>query len=156
MKTIYQIFILAGLMTWTLSLPASPTTNTNSASVQQAKLTVTTVRVTDIKATQAKCSFTVKGSPINEKGVCFSDTPSPTIGNKKSVAPGNPTTSGTSIMNGLKANTTYYVRAYAKSGPEVVYGNELSFTTTAPQEQGKNSNPNAGKKVESKEETPTK
>jgi len=150
MRTIYQLSVLVGLMIWTLSLPAAEKTGTSSVSVQQGKLTVKTVRVTDIKATQAKCSFTVQGSPINEKGVCFSDSPSPTITSKKSMAPGNPLNTGTSIMGSLKANTTYYVRAYAKSGSEVIYGNELSFTTPA-QEQSKNSQ-NTGKKVESKQE----
>lgn len=150
MKTFYQLFVLVGLMTLTLSLPAAKKTDTGCTSVQQVKLTVNTVRVTDIKATQAKCSFTVKGSPISEKGVCFSDGPSPTISSKKSMAPGNPTNTGTSILSGLKANTTYYVRAYAKSGSEIFYGNELSFTTAA-KEQSKSNNQNTGQKVESKQ-----
>lgn len=150
MKICYHLFIFVGLMTLTLSLPATQLARTSSTSVQQAKLTVNTVRVTEIKANQAKCSFTVQGSPINEKGVCFSDGPYPTISNKKSMAPGNPTNSGTSIMGGLKANTTYYVRAYAKSGQEVFYGNELSFTTSGDPE--KSSSKNIGKKVEPKQE----
>ena len=137
-------------MTYTMSLSATQKTDTGCTTVQQAKLSVTTVRVTDIKATQAKCSFTVQGSPINEKGVCFSDSPSPTISSKKSVAHGNPINTGTSIVSGLKANTTYYVRAYAKSGSEVFYGNELSFKTL---EQGKNSNQNVGQKSEPKPES---
>jgi len=66
------------------------------------------------------------------------------------MAPGTPTNSGTSILSGLKANTKYYIRAYAKSGTEIFYGNELSFTTSA--DPGKNSNKNIGKKVESKQE----
>jgi len=149
MKTIYQLSVLVGLMIWTLSLPAAQKTGTSSFSVQQGKLTVKTVRVTDIKATQAKCSFTVQGSPINEKGVCFSDSPSPTITSKKSMAPGNPLNTGTSIIGSLKTNTTYYVRAYAKSGAEVFYGNELTFKTL---EEGKNSNQNVGQKSEPKPE----
>ena len=65
------------------------------------------------------------------------------------MAPGNPTNTGTSILAGLKAGTTYYVRAYAKSGAEVFYGNELSFTTTA-KEESKSTKQNTGQKVESK------
>jgi len=155
MKTTYQSVVLVGLITFALSLSAiSGSTkqvyfNDEIASVEQGKLTVTTVRVTDIKANQAKCSFTVQGSPVNEKGVCFSDGPSPTINGKKSMAPGNPTNTGTSILSGLKANTKYYIRAYAKSGSEVFYGNELSFTTASP-EQSKSTNQNPGQKVESK------
>jgi len=150
MKSIYQLFIWVGLMTFTLSLIASTTSRPSSTPVQQPKLTVNTVRVTEIKANQAKCSFTVQGSPISEKGVCFSDGPSPTINSKKSMAPGNPTNTGTSILSGLKASTKYYIRAYAKSGSEVFYGNELSFTTNGDPE--KSSTQNAGKKVESKQE----
>jgi hypothetical protein len=131
MKSCYPLVFLVGLMIWSFSLPAAQTTLGNPASVQQAKLTVTTINVSDIKATQAKCSFTIQGSPVNEKGVCFSNGPSPTINSKKSMAPGTPTNSGTSILSGLKANTKYYIRAYAKSGTEIFYGNELSFTTSA-------------------------
>jgi len=151
MKCTFQLIVLVGLMTFNLTLPAAAISRTSSTPVQQPKLTVNTVRVTEIKANQAKCSFTVQGSPISEKGVCFSDGPSPTINSKKSMAPGNPTNTGTSILSGLKANTKYYIRAYAKSGSEVFYGNELSFTTAA-QEQSKSTNQNTGKKVESKQE----
>ena len=151
MKSTFQLIVLVGLMSFNLTLPAATTSRTSFTSVQQPKLTVNTVRVTEIKSNQAKCSFTVQGSPISEKGVCFSDGPSPTINSKKSMAPGNPTNTGTSILSGLKANTKYYIRAYAKSGSEVFYGNELSFTTAA-QEQSKTTNQNTGKKVESKQE----
>lgn len=151
MKTYTHIFVLVGLITCTLLIPAATTTSASYASVLQTKLTVNTVRVIDIKATQAKCSFTIQGSPVSEKGVCFSDTPSPTISSKKSMAPGNPTNNGTSILSGLKANTKYYVRAYAKSGSEVFYGNELSFTTAA-QDQSKSTSQNTGQKTESKPE----
>ena len=159
MKTTYQSVLFVGLMTFALSFPAVSVStkhvcfNDETASVEQGKLTVITVRVTDIKANQAKCSFTVQGSPINEKGVCFSDGPSPTVSSKKSLVPGNPTNTGTSIISGLKANTTYYVRAYAKSGSEVFYGNELSFKTL--QKSGE-SKPTSGPKKETKSGTPTK
>jgi hypothetical protein len=150
MKNCYPLVVLVGLMIWSFSLPAAQTTLQSSATAQQAKFTVNTIKVSDIKATQAKCSFTIQGSPVNEKGVCFSNEPSPTINSKKSISPDNPSNSGTSIMSGLKANTKYYVRAYAKSGSEVFYGNELSFTTSGDPE--KNSSKNIGKKVESKQE----
>jgi hypothetical protein len=152
MRTLYQFFVLVGLMSFALILPAAPKSGTSSTTVQQGKLTVSTVRVTEIKANQAKCSFTVQDSPISVKGVCFSDEPSPIISSKKSMAPSSPANSGTSIIGGLKANMKYYVRAYAGSGSEVYYGNELSFTTPA-QEQSKNINQNTGQKVESKPAT---
>jgi hypothetical protein len=149
MKSFYQLIVLVCFMSFTLTLHASPTTGTSSSTSQQGKLTVSAVQIIEIKAIQAKCSFTVQGSPINEKGVCYSDGPSPTISSKKSMAPGNPTNTGTSILSGLKPSTTYYIRAYAKSGSEIFYGNEKSFTTAA-QEQSKSTDQNTGKKVESK------
>lgn len=150
MKTTYRLIVLIGIMTFNLSLPAATTSRPGSTSIQQPKLTVKTVAITEIKSNQAKCSFNVQGSPINEKGVCFSDEPSPTISDKKTIAPSNPVNGGISIMSGLKINTKYYVRAYSKSGSEVFYGNELSFTTSGDPE--KNSNKNIGKKVEPKQE----
>ena len=149
MKTICRLVIFVGLMSFALILPATPKTGTSSTSSQQGKLTVGAVRVTEIKATQAKCSFTVQGSPISEKGVCFSEGQSPTISSKKSMAPGNPTNTGISILGGLKPATTYYVRAYAKSGSEVFYGDELNFKTATATDPPKNSQ-NTGQKVESK------
>lgn len=129
MKICHRLLLMFSLIIGTLSLPAAQTTKTNSCSVQQTKLTVNTVRVIDIKATRASCSFTVQGSPVNEKGVCFSEGHSPTIRGKKSMTPGIFTNNGMSILSGLKPATTYYVRAYAKSGSEVFYGNELIFKT---------------------------
>ena len=103
MKTTYQLLIFVGLITFALILPAASKSETSSISTQQVKLTVSAVRVSEIKANQAKCSFTVQGSPISEKGVCFSEGPSPII-SKKSMSPSNPTNSGTSIISGLKSS----------------------------------------------------
>ena len=113
---------------------------------EPGSLTVTTQNVLDIKSNRASCTFTITGSPVQEKGVCFSQSPNPTISNSKSMAPSNPTNSGKAILSGLKPSTKYYVRAYAKSGSNVFYGNELSFTTTNDEQK---SNSNVGQKKES-------
>jgi hypothetical protein len=113
---------------------------------------VTTGRMTNIKETQAECTYKVDGT-ATEKGVCYSDTPSPTINHKKVTAPANAGSTVTSALPGLKAGTKYYVRAYAKNGAEVVYGNELNFSTLA---KGEDSKPKAGPKVEPKPESPKK
>ena len=113
---------------------------------EPGSLTVTTQNVLDIKSNRASCTFTITGSPVQEKGVCFSQSPNPTISNSKSMAPSNPTNSGKAILSGLKPSTKYYVRAYAKSGSNVFYGNELSFTTTNDEQK---SNSNFGQKKES-------
>ena len=113
---------------------------------EPGSLTVTTQNVLDIKSNRASCTFTITGSPVQEKGVCFSQSPNPTISNSKSMAPSNPTNSGKAILSGLKPSTKYYVRAYAKSGSNVFYGNELCFTTTNDEQK---SNSNFGQKKES-------
>ena len=115
----------------------------------QPAISVTTLKVFEIKSDRARCSFTIQGAPVGERDVCFSEFSGPEVSGKKSAAPGN-TNNGNSILVGLKANTIYFVRAYAKSGTEVIYGNELSFTTLPAEEKPK-SNTNVGQKVEQKE-----
>ena len=126
-----------------------PVNESGMNSTEKASLTVTTLKVFDIKSTGATCTFSITGSPVTEKGACCSQSPNPTINSKKSVAPGKQTNNGSAIMSGLKPETTYYVRAYAKSGNQVFYGNELTFTTPAAEEKT-NSNSNFGQKKESK------
>lgn len=111
---------------------------------------VTTGRVTNIKQQQADCTYKVEGTAI-EKGVCYSDTPSPTINHTKVKAPANAGITITSSLNGLKPGTKYYVRAYAKNGSDVIYGNELNFTTLSV-----DSKPKAEPKNEPKPEAPKK
>jgi len=48
------------------------------------------------------------------------------------MAPESPANSGTSILVGLKANTTLHVKAYAKSSSDVFWGNELNFKPPQP------------------------
>lgn len=127
----------------------NPVHESGMNSTEKASLTVTTLKVLDIKSTRATCTFSITGSPVTEKGACCSQSPNPTINSKKSVAPGKQTNNGSAIMSGLKPETTYYVRAYAKSGANVFYGNELTFTTPAAEEKT-NSNSNFGQKKESK------
>jgi len=62
-------------------------------------------------------------------GICWSTSPSPTTGNSKTIDIGS-AGSYTSVMTGLRGNTTYYVRAYASNNVGTQYGNQLSFTTT--------------------------
>jgi hypothetical protein len=75
-------------------------------------------------------SFTSEGeSSVVQKGVCWSNSPTPTTTNSKTVdGPG--TTSYFSRITGLIPNTKYYVRAYAINSSGISYGNEYSFTTS--------------------------
>jgi hypothetical protein len=60
---------------------------------------------------------------LNE-GFCWSATPNPTLLNN--------VVTGTNLVTGLTANTTYYVRAFLTYSGGTIYGNQLSFTTGAP------------------------
>jgi uncharacterized protein (TIGR02145 family) len=68
------------------------------------------------------------GSPVTQRGLCWSTASNPTIdGNHTSEGPG----SGdfTSAISGLSPNTVYYVRAYATNSAGTSYGNNQSFTS---------------------------
>lgn len=150
MKTTKLFFALTCLFLAFIAVSGfKPVNESGMNSTEKASLTVTTLKVLDIKSTRATCTFSITGSPVTEKGACCSQSPNPTINSKKSVAPGKQTNNGSAIMSGLKPETTYYVRAYAKSGANVFYGNELSFTTSI-DEQKSNTGTNFGQKKESK------
>jgi uncharacterized protein (TIGR02145 family) len=69
------------------------------------------------------------GNPIVLRGICFSTTPNPNMGNQR-TEDGSGIGSFNTIMRGLTSSMTYYARSYAKNSNGVVaYGNEVSFTT---------------------------
>ena len=93
--------------------------------------TVNTSQVTNVTQNSATCSGDVTddgGSPVTERGVCWSTTENPTIN-------GSHKASGTGIgefsveLINLSGGTTYHIRAYAKNGVGVSYGEEVIFTT---------------------------
>jgi len=92
---------------------------------------VSTSNVTDITQATVSCGGTILsdgGAAITASGVCWSTNPSPnTDGNKttENVATGT----FSSVITGLTASTTYYVRAYATNSAGTSYGEEFNFTT---------------------------
>ncbi|MEI6711398.1 MAG: hypothetical protein WCK88_04275 [bacterium] len=64
------------------------------------------------------------GTAIASNGIIWNTVTGPT------TALTTKTTNGSGTMTGLKANTTYYVRAYATNSVGTAYGNEISFTTS--------------------------
>jgi len=140
MKTLKHSLYLAGMICIAISV-------SGFISSFQSRVAVTTVRVNQPMTTSASCSINVTGTPVSEMGACCWMQPDPTVTHKKFIL--SPTSKkGTPVlMTGLKPGTMYYVRAYAKSGNEIIYGNELTFTTAAD-----SPNSDAGKK---KEEKPT-
>jgi uncharacterized protein (TIGR02145 family) len=69
-------------------------------------------------------------SAVNERGVCWSSSSNPTFANNK-TSDGTGIGEFTSSLTSLTANTTYFVRAYATNNSGIVYGNQVSFTTSA-------------------------
>jgi hypothetical protein len=69
-------------------------------------------------------------SPVVEHGYCWNTSPAPTVGNARTqlgaAAPGD----FTSVLSGIRANTRYYIRAYATNQQGTAYGAELSLTKT--------------------------
>ena len=95
--------------------------------------TVSTAEVTDITATTATCGGTIAtdgGLAITARGVCWSTSHNPTLGDSHTTD-GTGMGSFTSTITDLSASTTYYVRAYATNSLVTIYGGEQSFTTEA-------------------------
>ena len=71
---------------------------------------------------------------VTERGVVYSTSPNPVITNLNNfIRPcGWGTGEFTYNATTLQANTTYYVRAYAKNEKGTAYGAEVSFTTKSP------------------------
>ena len=94
--------------------------------------TVITANVSDIKAITALCGGDITangGYTITARGVCWSKTSStPTIeDNHTNEVADNGVFN--SLMTGLEASTTYYVRAYATNEVGTSYGGNVIFTT---------------------------
>jgi len=73
-------------------------------------------------------TITSQGLTITSRGVCYSNTINPTINNGVTYS-GSGDGHFTCDITGLSSNIKYYIRAFAISGADVFYGDELSFTT---------------------------
>jgi uncharacterized protein (TIGR02145 family) len=70
------------------------------------------------------------GAAVTARGVCWSTDAAPTVASNK-TNDGAGTGSFTSDIIGLRANTTYHIRAYATNSSGTAYGSEITFTTQA-------------------------
>jgi len=122
-------------------------TNENAAIVIVPPFaTVVTIPVCAIHATCASSGGVVTGTDVDEQGVCWSTNKYPKIADNTYVhqykysaddlTPKNETTNNTftGFMSGLTPDATYHVRAYIKKGDQVVYGDDIKFTTKAEDE----------------------
>lgn len=92
---------------------------------------VTTKQVTNITPISATGGGNVtddNGFNVTERGICWSTYENPSVDDNHKPA-GSGLGEYNSGMTDLAANTTYYVRAYAKNANGTAYGNNVSFTT---------------------------
>lgn len=92
---------------------------------------VKTAEVDNVGTTSASCGGNVTGdggANITERGVCWSTNHNPSV-SESHVSAGSGLGEYTCNMTNLSANTTYYLRAYAKNSKGVGYGEEKQFTT---------------------------
>jgi hypothetical protein len=93
-----------------------------------------TIDVADITHNSAICGGTILsdgGTAVTAKGVCWSTSENTSIALTTKTLDGSGSGQYVSIITGLTASTTYYVRAYATNASGTVYGVQRSFTTLA-------------------------
>jgi uncharacterized protein (TIGR02145 family) len=96
--------------------------------------TLTTTAVTSVTSYSAAGGGNITadgGAEITSRGICWSTTADPTIAND-TTKNGSGTGSFSGNLKGLSGNTQYYVRAYATNSAGTAYGNQVTFTTSAP------------------------
>ena len=91
----------------------------------------TSINSSEILATSVNVSSSIStdgGSPIIEKGLCYSTSNCPTTADQKQTTTGS-TYNDSSTITGLNCSTTYYIRAYAINNVGTYYSDEISITT---------------------------
>lgn len=98
---------------------------------QAASVTITTSPMINITATSASGGGDIvsDGTPILARGICWSAISNPLITDSH-TSDGTGAGNFTSSLTGLIVNTPYFVRAYATTANDIVYGAEVSFITT--------------------------
>ena len=95
--------------------------------------TVTTTAASNITSSSATTGGNVTadgGAAVTARGVCWSTSQNPTVSGSHTTD-GSGTGSFTSILTGLTAGTTYYVRAYAINSVDTAYGSQITFATVS-------------------------
>ena len=92
---------------------------------------ITTNSISSVTPNSAVCGGNITsdgGSPVTERGVCWSTVGNLTV-NASRTTDGSGTGTYSSTITGLSVITKYYVRAYATSSVGTGYGSTVSFTT---------------------------
>lgn len=96
-----------------------------------AKPIITTKDISEITTTSALNGGNILsdfGSPVSERGMCWSNSNNPTTSDNKVLSSLEGTNFTTTITN-LIPNSTYYLRAYAINSVGIGYGNEIILKT---------------------------
>jgi uncharacterized protein (TIGR02145 family) len=93
---------------------------------------VTTLSVTNIGTTTAtiNCSISSQGgSGITERGICWAQSPSPTVNSNRISSGQGIGNFSVNLGNLISGGSQYYVRAYAVNAQGIAYGEVLNFVT---------------------------
>jgi hypothetical protein len=126
-RTIFAVIVIFLLVS---GFKCSKDEDATPASQVPVVTTTSATAVTQTKAVSGGNVTSAGASPITERGICWSISPSPTISDNKIVVNGKYTGSFTQMIIGLNGVTKYYVRAFATNANGTGYGNEINFTTT--------------------------
>ena len=118
------LFLSIGLM----ALACGGDEDDDDGGGSSVELSVTTPLVSSITANSAVVTATATGSPITSCGVCYGLSANPDVGGEKVTGSAG---SMTLTLTGLKASTTYHLRAYVLSGANIKYSKDVTFTTLA-------------------------
>ena len=93
--------------------------------------TITTNEPAHIQARSASLKFQINyNGTITNCGVCYSQSEEPTI--KDAVVEYGDSLPEVCLLTGLEPETRYYARSFIQNSTDILYGNEVVFTTTAP------------------------
>ncbi|HKK59687.1 MAG TPA: hypothetical protein VJ937_09425 [Salinivirga sp.] len=99
-----------------VGVPTVETTTTEGSS----EITYTTVEISGNVTANG-------GNTIDARGVCWSESPTPTINDSKTE---EATNTFTSLIENLSPNTSYYFRVYATNQSGTGYSNQLQLSTS--------------------------
>jgi len=128
----YFVYPVYFLLVFNLILSSCSSESDSNDANSVTPISITTTEASLINKTTAKVGgvlLSAGGGTVISRGICYSTEPNPTIEDTKISNPG---WIGTFVcqLTGLTAATQYYVRAYASNPSGLVYGQEITFTTT--------------------------
>jgi hypothetical protein len=129
MKNTIKLGLLV-LMIGMYACSEEPAMQQNNDPEEKFVPTLTTLDITEITNSSGMSGGEIQGNGgqvIIERGVCYSELPSPNISNNV-VKSGAGDGSFVSEITGLTSDKKYYVRAYATTTSGTGYGNEVEFT----------------------------